>query len=82
MKHMAQVHAGVLVSNPNLSELFSSALGSIHNRINAQTALQRLRGKLELLVPQVSTINNPENDDEDEEALLVFIDKGRFQVLG
>ncbi|ERL83325.1 WD repeat-containing protein 43-like [Dendroctonus ponderosae] len=76
LKHMAQVHAGVLISNPNLSEMFSSALGTIQHRIYSQTALHRLRGKLELLVPQVSTINNAENyDEDDEEALLVFIDK-------
>ncbi|XP_066254470.1 WD repeat-containing protein 43 [Euwallacea similis] len=75
LKHLVQVHAGVLISNPSLPELFSSALGSIDNKINSQAALNRLKGKLELLVPQVTSAASAENDEEDE-ALLVFNDKG------
>ncbi|CAG9763880.1 unnamed protein product [Ceutorhynchus assimilis] len=74
LKHLAQVHAGVLISNPNLAELFSGALNSIYSRINTQTALSRLRGKLELLVPQVITTDDARKGDDDE-ALLVFDDK-------
>ncbi|KAL1517688.1 hypothetical protein ABEB36_001423 [Hypothenemus hampei] len=73
LKHLAQVHTAVLISNPNLSEIFSTILGSIHHRINTQTSLNRLRGKLELLVPQVNTSTNDVDDEED--ALLVFNDK-------
>ncbi|XP_030763020.1 WD repeat-containing protein 43 [Sitophilus oryzae] len=73
LKHLAQIHAGLLISNPNLAEMFSGALGSIDNRISLQTSLNRLRGKLELLVPQINT-SNADNVDEDE-AVLVFNDK-------
>lgn len=76
LKHLIQVHAGVLISNPNLSELFSGALASIQSRLNQQAPLNRLRGKLELLIPQVTSSSNVEIN-EDDEALLVFNDKGR-----
>ncbi|KAF7269513.1 WD repeat-containing protein 43 [Rhynchophorus ferrugineus] len=73
LKHLAQAHSAVLISNPNLSELFSGALGSIYSRVSLQTSLFRLRGKLELLVPHVSSKMSG-NEDEDD-ALLVFNDK-------
>lgn len=68
------MHAGVLISNPNLAEMLAGVLGSIQSRIGSQTGFNRLRGKLELLVPQINGAN-PENGEEDE-ALLVFNDKG------
>lgn len=80
LKHLIQVHAGVLISNPNLSELFSGALTSIQSRLNQQAPLNRLRGKLELLIPQVTSSSNVEIN-EDDEALLVFNDKGRIWLF-
>ncbi|XP_050312161.1 WD repeat-containing protein 43 [Anthonomus grandis grandis] len=73
LKHLAQVHSGVFVSNPNLPDLFSGVLGSIGSRINTQTALCRLKGKLELLVPQVGI--NKEIEGPEDDGVLIFNDK-------
>nr|XP_023026900.1 WD repeat-containing protein 43 [Leptinotarsa decemlineata] len=72
-KHILQIHAGILMSNPDLSDLFGSTLGSIASRLAPLTPLNMLKGRLELLLPQVGGSSHEEN--ENEEPLLVYNDK-------
>ncbi|XP_060519596.1 WD repeat-containing protein 43 [Cylas formicarius] len=71
LKNFARIHAGVLISNPNLSDMFAKALASIQARNSLFVPLNRLRGKLELMVPQITV---PVEEDESDEAIL-FNDK-------
>ncbi|CAG9816276.1 unnamed protein product [Phaedon cochleariae] len=74
LKHILQVHAGVLISNPELPEMLGSTLGSIENRLALLTPLNRLKGRLDLLLPQVSGGSTKEALDS-EEPLLVYNDE-------
>lgn len=73
LKNLVHMHAGILLSNPELSELLGSVLGSIESRLLLLNPLNRLQGRLDLLVSQVSTSNET---SEDTSALLIFNDKG------
>ncbi|KAJ8920002.1 hypothetical protein NQ315_006532, partial [Exocentrus adspersus] len=78
LKHILQVHASMLMSNPELQELLGPVLGSIESRLTLLTPLHRLKGRLSLLVSQVSgsnSNNSLQGVDENEEPLLIFDDK-------
>lgn len=76
MKNLLQIHAGILLANSDLSDLIGPTLDSIENRLTLQAPLTVLRGRLDLLVSQLSS-SEAGKDDEEEEALLVFDDKGK-----
>ncbi|CAH0546158.1 unnamed protein product [Brassicogethes aeneus] len=74
LRHILQIHSGILISNPSLGELLGSSLMGIENRLSLLTPLNRLKGRINLLSSQIST--TPEsNEVDEEEALLVFDDK-------
>lgn len=74
LKYILQIHAGILMSNPELPELFSSMLGSVQNRLGLLTPLNRLKGRLDLLLPQVTGL--PQQDvSENQTPLLVYNDR-------
>ncbi|KAG5899254.1 hypothetical protein JTB14_035432 [Gonioctena quinquepunctata] len=73
LRHILQIHAGILMSNPDLPDLLGSTLGSVESRLALLTPLNRLKGRLELLLPQVG--GGPQESNENEEPLLVYNDK-------
>lgn len=75
LKTILQVHAGLLISNPELPELLGAALGNIEQRLTLLTPLMRLKGRINLLLPQVCGHSNNDTNDE-EEALFIYNDKG------
>uniref|UniRef100_A0A6P7GDA3 WD repeat-containing protein 43 n=1 Tax=Diabrotica virgifera virgifera TaxID=50390 RepID=A0A6P7GDA3_DIAVI len=74
MKYILQMHAGILMSNPQLPDLLSATLGSIQSRLGLLTPLNRLKGRLDLLIPQVSS-SFQQDSTENEQALLVYNDR-------
>lgn len=80
MKNLLQIHAGILLANPDLSDLIGPTLDSIETRLTLQAPLTVLRGRLDLLVSQLSS-SEKGKDEEDEEALLVFNDKGEKSYI-
>ncbi|KAJ8926553.1 hypothetical protein NQ314_021069 [Rhamnusium bicolor] len=74
LKHILQIHAGILMSNPELPDLLGPVLGSIESRLSLLTPLNRLKGRLDFLVSQVSCSSTQEYS-ENEEPLLIFNDK-------
>uniref|UniRef100_A0A1Y1KTT8 Small-subunit processome Utp12 domain-containing protein n=1 Tax=Photinus pyralis TaxID=7054 RepID=A0A1Y1KTT8_PHOPY len=75
LKHLLEVHAGIFLSNPDLPNMLGPVLGSIESRLSLLTPLNRLKGRLDLLVSQVANVTAAEEDKE-EDALLVYNDKG------
>ncbi|XP_056630319.1 WD repeat-containing protein 43 [Diorhabda sublineata] len=74
LKYILQIHSGILMSNPELPELLSSMLGSIQNRLSLWIPLNRLKGRLDLLLPQVTGL--PQQDAcENQIPLLVYNDR-------
>ncbi|KAK9882917.1 hypothetical protein WA026_023765 [Henosepilachna vigintioctopunctata] len=73
LKHLMQIHAALLISNPNLPDLFAPMMNSIEHRLTLLAPLNRLKGRLNLLVSQVSV--SSEEFRENEEAMLIFNDK-------
>lgn len=78
LKHILQVHASILMSNPELQELLGPLIGNIESRLTLLTPLHRLKGRLSLLMSQVSSNSNSslQGINENEEPLLIFDDKG------
>ncbi|KRT82733.1 hypothetical protein AMK59_3512, partial [Oryctes borbonicus] len=74
LKNLLQIHAGLLLSNPQLSELLDPILGSIQSRLLLQTPLSRLRGRLDLLMTQINNATMQESNENDE-PLLSYVDK-------
>lgn len=66
------------MSNPDLPELISPTLGCIESRLTLRTSLSSLRGRLDLMVSQLSTTHDQDNDGDDDEPLLSFNDKGVY----
>lgn len=75
LKNILQTHAAILSSNPNLPEMLQTTLVSVDSRLHMLTPLTRLKGRLDLLIPQVSR-TSAEESCLDEEPVLVFQDKG------
>ncbi|KAK5640559.1 hypothetical protein RI129_011370 [Pyrocoelia pectoralis] len=75
LKHLLEVHAGIFLSNPDLPNLLGPVLGSIESRLSLLMPLNRLKGRLDLLVSQVSNVNASDENVEDN-ALLIYNDKG------
>lgn len=69
------MHSGVLMSNPDLPEMFSSYMGSIETRLSLLAPLNRLKGRLDLLLPQVTGASK-QDLSENEKPLLIYNDKG------
>ncbi|KAF5296378.1 hypothetical protein FQA39_LY12497 [Lamprigera yunnana] len=74
LKNLLQIHSGIFISNPDLPTLLAPILGSIESRLSLLLPLNRLRGRLDLLVSQVTAANAP-SKEEDEDALLMYNDK-------
>ncbi|CAH1993955.1 unnamed protein product [Acanthoscelides obtectus] len=74
MKQIIQTHASVLISNADLPNLLGSTVGSIESRLSLATSVNRLRGRIDLLIPQVSGTQGQQNGD-DEQAVLVYDDR-------
>lgn len=81
MKNLLQIHAGILLANPDLSDLIGPTLDSIETRLTLQAPLTVLRGRLDLLVSQLSSSSAGNDDDDEDEALLVFNDKGKKSYI-
>ena len=77
LKIIVQLHANILLINPALTDLLGPILGIVENRIALQAPLNRLLGKLSLLVNQLSQKEDG-GENEDVEPLLNYIDKGEF----
>lgn len=81
LKNLILIHSGFLLSNPDLWSFFGQVLGSIESGLELQTPRNKLMGRLELLITQIN--HTPQQDSQDNEALLVFNDKGlwKFSVF-
>nr|CAD7432770.1 unnamed protein product [Timema monikensis] len=73
LKAMLAVHAGQLLSNPELSQMLAPLLSLIEARLGQLTPLMRLRGRLELLVGQIGAISDT---NELQDSLLVYREQG------
>lgn len=78
LKHIMNVHAGILLSNPELSDIIGPVLSGIENRLTLFNPLNSLKGRLELLVTQLTVDSQKEVEDE---PFLVFNDKGVFAKI-
>lgn len=74
LRHLIQVHTSQLLANPDLHDLISPILSSIESRLSQFTPLSRLKGRLDLLVTQIT--NSTRKNNEPEDALLVYKDQG------
>ncbi|XP_022900678.2 WD repeat-containing protein 43 [Onthophagus taurus] len=78
IKHILEIHSGVLLSNPKLSELLEPMSKCIEKRLILQMPLNKLQGRLGLLMSQVNKDDlNDESDDVDGVGteILNYIDK-------
>lgn len=75
LRHILQVHSALLISNPELPELLGTALGSIEIRLELISPLARLKGRIDLLLPQVG--HSSRDSNQDEEPLFTYNDKGK-----
>lgn len=73
LKILVQQHATVLLSNPDLPELVAPVLGAIETRLQLQNPLNRLSGRLDLLLSHASVADVDTNESR---PLLIFNDKG------
>lgn len=80
LKHFIQIHAGLLISNPELLKLLGPINGSIEHRISFQQSFLRLQGRLDLLIPQIKKKEEEDLVDTDE-YLLVYTDKGNIYLI-
>lgn len=78
LKHIMNAHAGILLANPELSDIIGPALSAIQNRLTLFNPLNSLKGRLDLLVTQLSV--DVKKDIEDE-PFLIFNDKGKCFYL-
>lgn len=76
LKNVIQIHAGLLLSNPELPDLLGATVGSIQNRLTLHMPLSSLRGRLDLLVSQISSKSDANNQSQEDEAMLVYNDTG------
>lgn len=76
LKNVLQIHAGLLLSNPELPELLGPTVGTIQNRLSLHMPLSGLRGRLDLLVSQISSSTDPNEQSQEDEALLLYNDAG------
>lgn len=74
LRHLIQAHTSQLLANPDLADLISPILGTIESRLTQLTPLSRLKGRLDLLVTQIS--NSSRKVEEADDALLVYKDQG------
>lgn len=79
LRYLIQSHSSSLMAYgiENLNATFGTTLGIIDHRAENFTKLQRLRGRLELLVRQIKR-NDDVNDDMKMDNLLVYEDSGKF----
>lgn len=77
LKNILHIHAALLISNPELPELLGSALGNIEQRLNLLTQLTKLKGRINLLLPQVGASSIHDTKDQ-EEPLFMYNDKGKI----
>lgn len=73
LKVVVQQHASVLLSNPDLPELVAPVLGAVESRLQLLNPLNRLSGRLDLLLSHVSAADV---DTHESRPLLIFNDKG------
>lgn len=78
LKNVLQIHAGLLLSNPELPDLLGSTVGSIQQRLTLHMPLNNLRGRLDLLVSQISNSTDANNQNQDDDAMLIYNDTGRI----
>lgn len=82
LRYLIQTHSSSLMAYgiDNLNATFGTTLGIIDHRAESFPKLQRLRGRLELLVRQIKQTDDV-NDDMKMDNLLVYEDSGEFIVL-
>lgn len=68
-----------MISNPELPEIMGSSLGNIEQRLSLLTPLTKLKGRINLLLPQ-ATGNSKQDMKEQEEPLFLYNDKGKSNV--
>lgn len=76
LKNVLQIHAGLLLTNPDLPDLLGSTVGSIQNRLALYMPLNNLRGRLDLLVSQINSSSEASGENNEDEALLFYNDTG------
>lgn len=77
MKAVLTIHAGQLLANPEITETFAPLLSLVETRLGLLAPLTKLRGRLDLLVDQISSSSETfEANRDPEESLLVYQDAG------
>lgn len=77
LKNLVSIHAGFLLSNPELPKIFGDVLGTVESALALQAPRNKLLGRLELLVEQIGGASAP-HDAIDDDKVLVFNDKGKY----
>ncbi|XP_018327212.1 WD repeat-containing protein 43 [Agrilus planipennis] len=75
LHYLVQNNAGLLISNPDISAILGPVIGNIESRLSLQAPLSKLKGRLSLLLSQVTSFNSEESN-HNEEPILVYNDKG------
>ncbi len=79
LKHILVIHAGYLISNPDVTDVFSALFPLIESKLNVVGPLYRLSGRLDLMIQQIK-----HRTDEHERSLqsvslqpkLIYQDEG------
>ncbi|XP_067007898.2 WD repeat-containing protein 43 [Anabrus simplex] len=74
LKAVLTAHASQLLANPEVASTVSPILGLIESRLSVLIPLSRLRGRLDLLVDQITESSSRSEADREEESLLVYQD--------
>lgn len=74
LKNLLQIHAGLLLSNPELPELLGPTVGSIQNRLSLHMPLGSLRGRLDLLASQISSSTDSKDQSQDDRPMIYYND--------
>lgn len=75
LKNLISIHAGFLISNPQLPKIFQEILGIVESTLALQVPQTKFMGCVELLVDQMQGSSAPQ-DMVDDDKVLFFNDKG------
>lgn len=81
LKTVLSIHAGQILADNNMGVMLGPLLGLIETRLSSLSTLCQLRGRLDLLLTQVSPSKRGSYATTDMQALLVFQDQGMIVTI-
>lgn len=69
-------HAAHLLSRPDVTDMFGSAMQFIDAKLTLLRDIQKLKGRVSLVTGQISRTNQEDNNFVTQNAMLVYRDPG------